>query len=138
MGMTLSRCSSRHARPGSRFSGLDEKILERQPNWLVPPSRWRQSDPDHHPVRYRTPTPYPKEDRRRLGDHIDISEKAAVIEAASHRRDTDTDTLGVQHPAAMHARSPHNHIRFPQLSPAAITITWKQHRPRRNRFERPS
>jgi hypothetical protein len=133
MGSAISRCSSRNsASPPSGFAERGQKVLDRQPNWLVPPSRWRSHPCPHHPVRYRTPTPYPKDDRKRLeGDQharTRLSEKAVIIETAVVNRleVTEPPFKGKpNHPAL-------SRIRHPQT---ALKITWERS-PRLNRFER--
>lgn len=89
-----------------------------------------------NPVRYRTPTPYPKEDRKRLEDtpndtasvHVGETEKVVVIEAPA-----------VQH---IEVRKPfRKNSQFPIPKPSVheprgpITISWESS-PRLNRFER--
>ncbi|KAJ4291365.1 hypothetical protein N0V88_006374 [Collariella sp. IMI 366227] len=110
-----------------------QNILDKQPNWLVPPSRWRPHRCSHPPVRYRTPTPYPKEDRKRVEEHIQttyvpVSEKAIVIEI----------------PVASHVEvAGHPRRRKPAQQRKALvenqqpgrTVTWEPS-PRLNRFER--
>ncbi|KAK3385527.1 hypothetical protein B0H63DRAFT_522857 [Podospora didyma] len=131
MGSAMSRCTNRNARPATGLAEIGQKMLDRQPNWLIPPSRWRTSNPDHQPVRYRTPTPYPKEDRRCLDDDLrNIAEKAAIIEGAPSTQHIEVAQPPRKQPS-MQSHSPH--IQFPQ--PTAITITWERH-PRQNRFER--
>jgi hypothetical protein len=67
MGAAISRCTCRakQATPAV-LTDTNQQILERQPNWLVTPSRWGQRRSSAQSVRYRTPTPYPKSDRRPL------------------------------------------------------------------------
>ena len=134
MGSALSRCTSRGA--GAAPSGLSEmgqKILDRQPNWIIPPARWRTQTCNQHPVRYRTPTPYPKEDRKRMEEPasaatVVVPEKAFVLESAA-----------VSHVEVV--STPRKHSMIQQRRPHAqapqgpLTITWEMS-PRLNRFER--
>ncbi|KAK4166930.1 hypothetical protein QBC43DRAFT_312652 [Cladorrhinum sp. PSN259] len=125
MGSAVSRCNGRHSGTTTGLSEIGQKILDRQPNWLVTPSKWRSHHSEHHPVRYRTPTPYPKDHRKRLlDDSIENgNEKILIIETPTvHHVDV--------------AAAPHSqHIKFPS---STITITWESHPRRLNRFERPS
>ncbi|KAK5662671.1 hypothetical protein OQA88_8587 [Cercophora sp. LCS_1] len=136
MGSAISRCTTRNdGASTSGFGDIGQKILDSQPNWLITPSRWRSRHCDHQPVRYRTPTPYPKDDRRPLPQpqqvHINLSEKPLIIETqtvASTRHIEVIEPPKRQRP--MQSNLPHI-----QLPPAAISITWEHHS-RRNRFER--
>jgi len=133
MGAAISRCTTRNARnSGPNLSEIGQRILDSQPNWLITPSRWRSRSSSRHPVRYRTPTPYPKDDRRPLPQlqEVHLSEKATVIEthSSSARHIEVVEPPKRQQP--MQSNIPHI-----QLPPAAVTITWERH-PRRNRFER--
>ncbi len=137
MGSTLSRCTSRNS-PGAATSGFSEmgqKILDRQPNWLIPPTKWRSQACSHRPVRYRTPTPYPKDDRKRLEDDgaartctVHIPEKALIIETpvVSHlEMHCEKPLAVVQPPSKPRLEKPHS----------PLAITWDVS-PRLNRFER--
>ncbi|KAK4099176.1 hypothetical protein N658DRAFT_430505 [Parathielavia hyrcaniae] len=138
MGSAFSRCtSSNSGGPGTGFSEIGQKILDRQPNWLVPPTRWQSQTCIHQPVRYRTPTPYPKDVRKRIQEPADtvtihVPEKALTIdmeeapvvshfEVANPYRNT--------HPPKQPFKS---QVQKPQ---AALTVTWGL-APRLNRFER--
>ncbi|KAK4641706.1 hypothetical protein QC761_512690 [Podospora bellae-mahoneyi] len=136
MGSAISRCNSNsrsnsHGHgTGPGISEMGQKIFERQPNWLTPPSKWRSHHCSHQPVRYRTPTPYPKDDRKRC-DYTLLHEKNMIIETpvADH---IEVKKPSQKHPAMMHSR--HGQ----QLPPnSTLTITWESH-PRLNRFERAS
>ncbi|KAK0725261.1 hypothetical protein B0H67DRAFT_641707 [Lasiosphaeris hirsuta] len=143
MGSAMSRCHS--TRPAGATSGLTElgqKILDNQPNWLITPSRWRTGSSSHHPVRYRAPTPYPKDDRQRLPTDVEdptttnavLSEKATIVETAVTAKHVEVaEPPRKQQPMRSHAPSG-PHIQFPQPA-AAVTITWERHS-RLNRFER--
>ncbi|KAK4247510.1 hypothetical protein C7999DRAFT_41168 [Corynascus novoguineensis] len=136
MGSALSRCTSRSS--GSSPSGfsvpdIGQKILDRQPNWLVPPARWRTQPANQHPVRYRTPTPYPKDDRKPTEDSIGsanspIREKTSILEApaASH-----VEVLNKRHSRGL-AQPCKPLIQKP---PSTLRITFEVS-PRLNRFER--
>jgi hypothetical protein len=136
MGSALSRCTSRNS-GGAAASGLSEigqKILDRQPNWLITPTRWRSQTCTHQPVRYRTPTPYPKDDRKPLDEHpesttLHVPEKAVIIETPvmSH--------VEVANPPRKHRLTTQPFKPLVQKPPAAVTITWEV-APRLNRFER--
>ncbi|KAK1753220.1 hypothetical protein QBC47DRAFT_54104 [Echria macrotheca] len=138
MGSAFSRCSTSlkgnsNMLPCGPELEIGQRILENQPNWLTTPSRWRSKTPSHQPVRYRTPTPYPKDDRRPLPDVevVHLSEKKDIVEThtpASARH------IEVVEPPRRHKPMSSNIPRL-QLPPAVLTITWEQH-PRRNRFER--
>ncbi|KAK3689409.1 hypothetical protein B0T22DRAFT_480622 [Podospora appendiculata] len=109
MGSAMSRCAPRstHVAP---FSDIHRsQFLDRQPNWLVTPSRWRSQSSTNHSARYRTPTPYPKGDRQPLRDEINVSEKASAV--------ADAQKPGIQR------------------QPAVVEISWEHHS-RLNRFER--
>ncbi|KAL2119110.1 hypothetical protein VTJ04DRAFT_6070 [Mycothermus thermophilus] len=141
MGSALSRCSSRDSgRTTGGLSDIGQKFLDRQPNWLNPPSKWPFS---HHassrqPTRYRAPTPYPTDDRKPLEEppkvvSLHIPEKAIVnIEttSASH----------IEHAQQQH-RKPASLTNTPKSIVAgrkpvgAVSITWDVS-PRLNRFER--
>ncbi|KAK4148899.1 hypothetical protein C8A00DRAFT_19351 [Chaetomidium leptoderma] len=133
MGSALSRCTPRSSRGGG-LSETGQRMLDRQPNWLIQPSRWRPQTCDHQPVRYRTPTPYPKEGRKRIDEHLHTGkthapEKTLIIVApvvVSH--------VEVVTPLRKHtALPPHQpHLRNQQ---APLTITWEVS-PRLHRFER--
>ncbi|KAH6615884.1 hypothetical protein B0J18DRAFT_291574 [Chaetomium sp. MPI-SDFR-AT-0129] len=136
MGTTLSRCTSKHSSPSSSTpSEVSQRVFEKQPNWLTAPSRWRMHC-NPNPVRYRTPTPYPKEDRKRLEDitndtasvRIGESEKVVVIEAPV-----------VQHIEVRKPFSKHKQLQAPRPSfhepRGSITISWESSA-RLNRFER--
>ncbi|KAK4183542.1 hypothetical protein QBC35DRAFT_393649 [Podospora australis] len=129
MGSAVSRCNSKNSSTTSSFSEIGQKVLDKQPNWLVTPSRWRSSHHcSHQPVRYRTPTPYPKDDRKRCDD-LHLPEKTLIIEApvATH--------IEVASPAPH--KHPHQGLQSPPKQQIqAVTITWEQHHPRLNRFER--
>ncbi|AEO68256.1 d7d68b24-58d7-417d-b453-a070ceaddc99 [Thermothielavioides terrestris] len=135
MGSALSACTSRNNTGASGFPEITQRVFDRQPNWIVPPTRCHQRD-NHHPARYRTPTPYPKQDRKRLQDGPDKSltthyntGKAMVMERPAVRRIQDAARL----PRKPTLRSPPTpHSPHPQ---SPITITWDV-APRRNRFER--
>lgn len=136
MGSALSRCTSRNS-PGAAttgFSEMGQKILDRQPNWLIPPSKWRSQACSHRPVRYRTPTPYPKDDRKPLEDDVTrscavhIPEKALIIETPvviHHEVHCSEKPLALAQP-------PKPRLEKPQ---APLAITWEVS-PRLNRFER--
>ncbi len=142
MGSALSRCATTSRNSGAAKSGfaraeMGQKILDRQPNWLIPPAKWRPQTCTHQPVRYRTPTPYPKEDRKRLDEHgqlagtLHVPEKAIVLE---------TPVTSHHEVAANAHRKQHKPVTRPpkpllQKPPAAMTITWEVS-PRLNRFER--
>jgi len=149
MGSAMSRCTNNRnsgcVHPG--FNDLGQRILEKQPNWLVAPSRWRSrsNSNTHQPVRYRTPTPYPKDDRKPLVEEEStmIQEKATIaekpvikhVELLHHPRHGYGQV--VQHP-----RSTKPTTKPSQASPEkkgmahqVTTITWEVH-PRLNRFER--
>ncbi|KAK3292967.1 uncharacterized protein B0H64DRAFT_444277 [Chaetomium fimeti] len=107
---------------------MGEKIFDRQPNWIIPPAR----SCNQHPVRYRTPTPYPKDDRKRVAEPasaaiVVVPEKAFVVEApvVSH-----VEATGIRKHRIMKPWKPHAHN--PQTP---VTITWEMS-PRLNRFER--
>ncbi|KAK3306060.1 uncharacterized protein B0T15DRAFT_217488 [Chaetomium strumarium] len=135
MGSVLSRCASRGSLDTSRLSERGERFLDKQPNWLVPPTWCRSERCPHQPVRYRTPTPYPKDDRKRTEEHGNtdttvILGKTSVV-----------DTPLVRHVDIAAARSPRRHtpthpqkprIHKPQSTPR---ISWEPP-PRLNRFER--
>jgi hypothetical protein len=113
---------------------MGQKILDRQPNWLIPPARWRTQPSNQHPVRYRTPTPYPKDDRKPMPEPAQVTtikapEKAFVLgtAAASH-----VEVINPQRKRTlMHPRKP-----LVQAPPQpALKITWEVS-PRLNRFER--
>ncbi|GAB1317845.1 hypothetical protein MFIFM68171_08055 [Madurella fahalii] len=130
MGSAISRCTTRNSGATSGLAEIGQKILDRQPNWLITPTRWRSQTCAHQPVRYRTPTPYPKDDRKRLEEsaHVHMPEKAVIIETpvVSH--------LELAEPP--HKQAPMRpHIPHVQLPQPALTITWELH-PRLNRFER--
>ncbi len=142
MGSALSRCASTSRNSGAAASGvaradMGQRILDRQPNWLIPPARWRPQTCTHQPVRYRTPTPYPKEDRKRLdedaqpGGTVHVPEKAVVVETpvASHH-EVVANPPRKQHKPATRPPKP-----LLQKPPAVMTITWEVS-PRLNRFER--
>lgn len=138
MGSAMSRCTNANRNTAGHthhsFSEISQMILERQPNWLVTPSRWRSSGSSApHSARYRTPTPYPKDDRRRLEEVIHIPEKAAVIEAQSTPviQHIEVTTKPPRQHMSMHSDIPHI-----QLPPSAISISWEIDHPRVNRFER--
>lgn len=112
---------------------VEQRMLDKQPNWLVPPTRWRLRHWGHQPTRYRTPTPYPKDDRKRLDDEdpipTNISEKMAFVEnsMASH--------VKMVQPRRKHKHlQPHNppSIQHPH---GTFAIAWERS-PRLNRFER--
>ncbi|KAK4132691.1 hypothetical protein BT67DRAFT_75739 [Trichocladium antarcticum] len=133
MGSALSRCSSRNStNPPPGLGERGQKMFDRQPNWLVPPSRWRRHG-THQPVRYRTPTPYPKDGRKQLGDDqlvgSHIPEKIPVIETpvVSH--------LGVAEQPRKRRPNRHPAQSSVQRPQAPLKITWEQS-PRLNRFER--
>jgi hypothetical protein len=141
MGSALSRCTSRSS--GGASSGISEmgqKIFDKQPNWIIPPARWRTQPCNQHPVRYRTPTPYPKDDRKRVEEPtsaaiVVVPEKPFVLEtpAVSH---VEVVTPHRKH-AITQPRSAHGHPRRPhaQNPQTPVTITWEM-APRLNRFER--
>ncbi|KAL2174877.1 uncharacterized protein P884DRAFT_279804 [Thermothelomyces heterothallicus CBS 202.75] len=137
MGSALSRCTSRS--PGRSPSGLSvpdigQKTLDRQPNWLIPPARWRTKAVNQQPVRYRTPTPYPKKHRKPMVDSTEnvdgsfIREKASIFEApaVSHL------DMRSNHRRQSLAESRNPNAQKPQ---PALRITWEVS-PRLNRFER--
>ncbi|EGS22343.1 uncharacterized protein CTHT_0018670 [Thermochaetoides thermophila DSM 1495] len=136
MGSAISRCASRgSSRLASDYD--DEKILGRQPNWLVPPALWRSRSKTSsgQPVRYRTPTPYPKGDRKPLPHEpqhvrIHIQEKTAstiVTPVVNHLEVAS---------AGKHSRKPQQTSRSIR-QPSNITITWESPvTGRLNRFER--
>ncbi|KAK4223195.1 hypothetical protein QBC38DRAFT_512502 [Podospora fimiseda] len=127
MGSAISRCNTRHSGATSSLSEIGQKILDRQPNWLVTPSKWRSHHCDHQPVRYRTPTPYPKNDRKRLlDDTTATTEKMLIIE---------TPTVHHIQVAGVAPKMNQPQVKFPA---STITITWECHPRRLNRFERPS
>ncbi|KAK0609990.1 hypothetical protein B0T17DRAFT_124388 [Bombardia bombarda] len=135
MGSAMSRCTTKntHATPG--FSEASQRFLEKQPNWLVPPSRWRSRSSTHHSPRYRTPTPYPKDDRQKVteDDIINISEKAAIIDTTHIEVAEAPLRRGCRQ--QQHKYKPLQSQPLPQSHPAAVTITWDRH-PRQNRFDR--
>ncbi|KAH6623324.1 hypothetical protein F5144DRAFT_496836 [Chaetomium tenue] len=133
MGSALSRCTSRSS--GAAPSGLSEmgqKILDRQPNWIIPPARWRTQTCSEHPVRYRTPTPYPKEDRKRMEEPasnatVVVPEKAFVLESSTV---SHVEVVSTPHKhGIVQQRRPH------AQAPQTLKITWEMS-PRLNRFER--
>ncbi|KAK4463546.1 hypothetical protein QBC42DRAFT_250457 [Cladorrhinum samala] len=133
MGSAISRCNSRHSDATAGLSDVGQKVFKRQPNWLVTPSKWRSHQCDHQPVRYRTPTPYPKDDRKRIDDH---NEKVLIIETPTiHRVELGRGLPSEKVPVT--SLKPHNnpHMKFPT---STVTITWECHPRRLNRFERPS
>lgn len=138
MGSAMSRCTNANKSTTGHthhsFAEISQMILERQPNWLVTPSRWRSSGSSGpQSARYRTPTPYPKDDRKRLEEVIHIPEKAAVIEARSTPivRPIEVTTKPPRQQKSMNSDIPHI-----QLPPSAISISWEINHPRVNRFER--
>lgn len=140
MGSAMSRCTDRNTNGNGHthhgFTEISQMILERQPNWLVTPSRWRSGNPAHHSARYRTPTPYPKDDRRRLEEVIHIPEKTAVIEAHSTPEVKHIEVSQVTTRPPRQQRSMHSNLPHIQLPPAAVSITWETSHTRVNRFER--
>jgi hypothetical protein len=134
MGSAFSRCTSRNSGgAGSAFSEIGQRILDRQPNWLTPPTRWRSQTCPHQPVRYRTPTPYPKEDRKRIEEpteaaSIHVPEKALIIETPVVSHFEVANRYRKHTPMQLHKPQ----LQKPQ---AAVTITWEVS-PRLNRFER--
>ncbi|KAK0648980.1 hypothetical protein B0T16DRAFT_124427 [Cercophora newfieldiana] len=142
MGAAISRCTNRNTGPGvtTSLADIGQKILDNQPNWLSTPARWRPKTCSHQPVRYRTPTPYPKDDRQRMPEPVEPAscvksgtpEKPIVIEthtSARHIEVVEPPKRNLRHPLAMSS------IPDIQLPPAALTITFDRHS-RRNRFER--
>ncbi|KAL2163287.1 hypothetical protein VTH06DRAFT_5343 [Thermothelomyces fergusii] len=138
MGSTLSRCTSKnsgHSRAPSSLSIPDsgQKFLDRQPNWLVTPARWRSKTASQQPLRYRTPTPYPKNDRKPMADSTEtvdglIREKTSTFAA----------------PPMSHLDMPNSRCRQDlgescnpriQKQQPALRITFEVS-PRLNRFER--
>ncbi|KAK0663442.1 hypothetical protein QBC41DRAFT_26311 [Cercophora samala] len=132
MGSSISRCNSKSNGHGTGpgISEVGQKIFERQPNWLTPPSKWRSHHCSHQPVRYRTPTPYPKDDRKRCNDVVVLNEKNMIIETPV------VDHIEVQKPSQKRPPMVHSH-RGHRLPSTPLTITWESH-PRLNRFERAS
>ncbi|KAK4097116.1 hypothetical protein N658DRAFT_434656 [Parathielavia hyrcaniae] len=134
MGSAFSRCTSRHSgTSGSGVSELGQRIIDRQPNWLIPPTRWQSQTCTHQPVRHRTPTPYPKDDRKRIEEpaktaSIHVPDKALVIESpvVSH---VEVASRCRKRAATQPFKA---NVQKPQ---AALTITWEVS-PRVNRFER--
>ncbi|KAL2151143.1 hypothetical protein VTH82DRAFT_6241 [Thermothelomyces myriococcoides] len=138
MGSRLSRCTSKS--PGRSPSGLsvpdtEQKFLDRQPNWLIAPARWRTKSVNQQSVRYRTPTPYPKNDRKRMVDSTEkadgfIREKASVFEspALSHLDMVNNP----RRRNLAESGNPDPHAQRPQ---STLRITWEVS-PRLNRFER--
>ncbi|KAK4217482.1 hypothetical protein QBC37DRAFT_46407 [Rhypophila decipiens] len=138
MGSAMSRCTNANKNATGHthhsFTEISQMFLERQPNWLVTPSRWRPSSSSaHHSARYRTPTPYPKDDRKRLEEVIHIPEKPTVIEAHSTPVVThiEVTTKPPRQQKSMDSDIPHI-----QLPPSALSISWDTNNPRVNRFER--
>ncbi|KAK3312792.1 hypothetical protein B0H66DRAFT_380774 [Apodospora peruviana] len=140
MGAAMSRCTNRGSTSRNStsathhgFAEISQRILDRQPNWLVPPSKWISdtSSHHHHTQRYRTPTPYPKDDRKKLEEVIHIPEKAAILES-----DCCYSPV-VKHLEGAPLQKSSTHIQLPPQAAAAVTITWESH-PRVNRFERVS
>ncbi|KAK4122007.1 hypothetical protein N657DRAFT_635448 [Parathielavia appendiculata] len=127
-------CTSRNSgAAGSGFSDIGQKILDRQPNWLIPPTRWRPQTFTHQPIRYRTPTPYPKDDRKRMEEpaetaSIHVPEKALIIETPVVNH-FEMANLYRKHTCAQPFKP---QVQKPQ---AALTISWEL-APRLNRFER--
>jgi len=136
MGAAISRCTSRNSGVTTSLSDIGQKILDSQPNWLSTPSRWRARSCSHRPVRYRTPTPYPKDDRQRLPEpqqaHVSPAEKPVIIETHTT---PDTRHIEVVEPPKRFRLLHQSAIPDIQLPPAALSITFEHH-PRRNRFER--
>ncbi|KAK3997895.1 hypothetical protein QBC44DRAFT_46560 [Cladorrhinum sp. PSN332] len=132
MGSAISRCNTRNSGTTPGLSEIGQKILDRQPNWLVTPSKWRSHHCDHQPVRYRTPTPYPKDDRKRFDD---TNEKVLIIETPTVNHVEAADAPRKRLPATTVQSHNNQHIKFPT---STITITWECHPRRLNRFERPS
>jgi hypothetical protein len=121
---------------------MGQKVLDRQPNWLVPPTRWRAQACDHQPVRYRTPTPYPKEDRKRMKEPSHAT-RPATRSATIH---IPEKTLLIETPVVSHVEVAQPYRKQAGMQPlmttiptqnpqAALKITWDMS-PRRNRFER--
>ncbi|KAK4445607.1 hypothetical protein QBC34DRAFT_306591 [Podospora aff. communis PSN243] len=142
MGAAISRCTNRNTAPGvtASLSDIGQKILDNQPNWLSTPARWRPKTCNHNPIRYRTPTPYPKDDRQRMPDppqtaashaQPEVSEKPIVIETYTSTRHIEVIEPPKRNRHPLSIPSPPEM----QLPPAALTITFERH-PRRNRFER--
>ncbi|KAK4177403.1 hypothetical protein QBC36DRAFT_131830 [Triangularia setosa] len=129
MGSAISKCNSKSNGSGAGISEVGQKIFDRQPNWLTPPSKWRSHQCSHQPVRYRTPTPYPKDDRKRCDDVV-LQEKNMIIETPV------VDHIEVRKPSQKRPPMVHSHHghQFPNNT---LTITWECH-PRLNRFERAS
>ncbi|KAK4235391.1 hypothetical protein C8A03DRAFT_17870 [Achaetomium macrosporum] len=135
MGSALSRCKSRASSDAtSGFSEIGQTFLDRQPNWLVPPARCRLQHCPHQPVRYRTPTPYPKGDRKRIEEHSNTSTTPVSGKTVF------VDTPVVRH-IEFAARPPRRntpiHPQQPRVQkpPSTPRISWDLS-PRLNRFER--
>jgi len=159
MGATTSKCNAKNTSPTPNFTEISQRLLEKQPNWLVTPTKWRSHDCSHQPVRYRTPTPYPKDDRRRLpaGDYIHhsrskrhhhhhhqqqqhLSEKTMVVIVGESPKSSYTPAVKHIEIAEPLDRKREVNLDIPPLTlpPAAVpTITWESQSPsRQNRFER--
>lgn len=136
MGAALSRCTSKNSSSSSSgLSDVSQRVFEKQPNWLNAPSRWRMHC-NPNPVRYRTPTPYPKEDRKRLEDTTD---ETATVQAVETEKVAVIEAPVVHH---IEVRKPYRrHPQFQAPRPSVheprgpISITWESS-PRLNRFER--
>lgn len=145
MGTAISRCTTTRNNAGmtTNLTDIGQKILDNQPNWLSTPSKWRPRNCTHRPVRYRTPTPYPKDDRQRMPEpqasqvqtETTATEKPVVIE--TYATAPSTKHIQVVEPPKRSHHPLSNVSTLPdiQLPPAALSITFDRH-PRRNRFER--
>jgi hypothetical protein len=146
MGAAISRCTNRDTGVSANLADIGQRILDNQPNWLTTPSKWRPRTCNHRPIRYRTPTPYPKDDRRPLPDQVatEPAQTAPITTSASSEKPIILETS--YHAPSRHITviEPPKHLRHPlsnsniseiQLPPAALSITYDHH-PRRNRFER--
>ncbi|KAK4203471.1 hypothetical protein QBC40DRAFT_24292 [Triangularia verruculosa] len=130
MGSSISRCNSKNSGSALGISEAGQKMFDRQPNWLTPPSKWRSHHCSHQPVRYRTPTPYPKDDRKRCDDAV-LHEKNMIIEAPV------VDHIEIRKPSQKRPPMAHSRHHGQQFTNNTLTITWECH-PRLNRFERAS
>ncbi|KAK3935317.1 hypothetical protein QBC46DRAFT_272052 [Diplogelasinospora grovesii] len=138
MGAAISRCTCRakQATPAV-LTDINQQILERQPNWLVTPSRWRQSRSSARSVRYRTPTPYPKTGRRPL----EAPAAAVVHDLTKENEEMVEMCLDIADLEPLSRQSATVSTPPVSIPPPAVTaihpshVTWEGPS-RRNRFER--